>query len=108
MKKYRKKSISPRQRDQCRKAGKITANNILVTKILRHCDDIKADIPELQKLNCPPMQYPKGRSTSVIQIGNARTNPGDADPEINRLIKTAELSLDMLVQQIKELRRRKR
>lgn len=100
------KRVTTQQRIQRRAASVRAQERRKSLKIISLLEGLKESVIALDKLNCPPVRYPTGNSSSVIQVGTARSNDGDEDPQINRFLATLELDLILRNDEAYKLRRK--
>ena len=84
-----------KERNQRRAASERANKKRTTAKILAQLDELKRNVIKLEENNVPPVRFPVGTSSSVIDIDNPRSNEGDEDPAINRFLDTLDVELQV-------------
>ena len=93
------------QRHQRREASGRAQGKRQTAKLIALLDELKHNVIELGKVNVPPLRYPEGTSSSVIEVSSPRGNEGDEDPAINRFLATLDIDLQVRNSEAYRLRR---
>ena len=101
----KRRSLSLAQTLQRRGASKHSKVKRQTAKLISLIDELKREVIGLEPYNVPPIRFPVGTSSSVIDVNNPRGNEGDEDPAINRFLDTLDIDLQVKLKTIAGLKR---